>query len=409
MLDWRLFGNHPAGHHLASLLLHIGTSTLLFLFFHKTTGNIWPAAFTAAFFALHPLRVESVAWASERKDVLSLFFGIACIYAYAFYAEKPRIAPYVFCLTLFILSVMSKSMLVTLPFILLLLDYWPLRRWQKISGDQKTGMNQTIKLIGEKVPFLIKTIIISISAIWSQNKAGSVASIIILPFSVRCINAVIAYATYLEKILWPSHLVPIYHDWMSLSFEKVFISIIALIFVSILVIYYQKKWPFLPVGWFWYLGTLIPVIGLIQVGTQAMADRYTYLPSIGITIMIAWGMPSLINIKFRGRKILFSVGLEEYQLAIDDFNKTIALTPAYFEAYNNRGFIHLRLGQYQQAVDNYSQAMLIKPDYADAWNNRAFVYLTTGNAKSGCYDAKKACAIGECATLKMAWLQGHCH
>ena len=278
---------------------------------------------------------------------------------------------------------------------------------------------------------------------------------------------------------------------MSLSIEKVFISVIALIFVSILVIYYRKKWPFLLVGWFWYLGTLIPVIGLVQVGTQAMADRYTYLPSIGITIMIAWGMPSLINIKFRGRKILFSagmvivvilslltwqqcgywknsislwnhalrmtkdnyeahrhlanafseegnfhkavthyneairikpdysdaffcrgnayIGLEEYQLAIDDFNKTIALTPAYFEAYNNRGFIHLRLGQYQQALDNYNQAILIKPDYADAWNNRAFVYLTTGNTKSGCYDAKKACAIGECATLKMAWLQGHCH
>ena len=165
MLDWILFGNHPAGHHLVSLLLHIGTAILLFLFFHKTTGNIWPAAFAAAFFALHPLRVESVAWASERKDVLSLFFGIACIYAYAFYAEKPRIAPYVLCLTLFILSVMSKSMLVTLPFILLLLDYWPFRRWHKISDAQENRMNQTIKLIGEKVPFLIITIIISILAI----------------------------------------------------------------------------------------------------------------------------------------------------------------------------------------------------------------------------------------------------
>ena len=491
MLDWSFFGANASGHHLVSLLLHISSVILLFLFLNKTTNNIWPAAFAAALFALHPLRVESVAWAAERKDVLSMLFGMASIYAYAFYAEGSKLSQYFLCLILFTLALMSKPMMVTLPFILMLLDYWPLKRWQKaISTPAESRYKLVGKLVWEKAPFFLLTIVSSSLTFWVQTKEGAVASIERLFFTERFSNAIVSYVAYLEKTLWPFNLVIFYPYEYFLPLWKVLIFGISLIAITIVVLYYIRKLPFLFVGWFWYLGTLIPVIGLVQIGNQAMADRYTYLPSIGIAIIFAWGIQSLIKNKNIRKKFLFPAGIGvitflavltwqqcgywknsielfkhtlqltkdnyvaynsiasalieqgkieedianyneairlkpnyadayynrgiiytnigQYHLAIKDYNKAIFLNPNQVEAYNNLGFIYINLGQYGQAFEVFSKAILIKPDFADAYNNRAFVYLKLGNIKSGCNDARKACALGVCATLEAAGKKGYC-
>jgi protein O-mannosyl-transferase len=458
MLDWSLFGASASGHHLVSLLLHIGAVIFLFLFLNKTTNNIWPSAFAAAFFAIHPLRVESVAWASERKDVLSMFFGMACLYAYAFYAQLPKLSKYLLCLILFALALMSKPMMVTLPFVMLLLDYWPLERWKKtLSAPVESRSKFAGKLIREKIPFICLTIIVCILTFWAQNRDEQMASIEHLPLFNRVANAIIAYTFYLGKTFWPDNLAVFYPYDLSLSLWKFLISGIFLIAITLAAFYYIRKFPFLFVGWLLYLGTLVPVIGFVQVGNQAIADRYTYLPSIGIVFILAWGIPSLLKNENIRKKILppaaiaiiiviafltwrqcgywknsieiFSHALSvtknnylahnsrgiaygefgQYQQAIDDFNKAIDFKPDYFKAYNNRGFAYAKLGQYQNAINDYNEAIRLKPDYAKAYNSRGYVYLIQGDIISGCSDAQKACAMEVCAALEAAKFRGYCN
>ncbi len=423
ILDWQLFGANASGHHLVSLLLHIGAVIFLFLFLNKTTNNLWSSAFAAALFALHPLRVESVAWASERKDVLSMFFGMACIYVYAFYAKNAKISQYLLCLILFILALMSKPMMVTLPFVLLLLDYWPLKRWQKGTGDSGNRFDSTDRLIGEKVPFILLTIASSIVTFLAQSKSGSV-SLDYLPLIMRVANAIISYATYLEKIFWPFNLAVLYPYEFSLPLWKMLSSGLILAGITFVVFYYIRKLPFLFVGWFWYLGTLIPVIGLVQAGEQSMADRYTYLPSIGITIMIAWGIPYLFSSAGIRKKILFpasivvfavltlltwrqcsywenSIKLFKHTLnvtkddrmihmnlglalfnegkikeAVDHYNEAIRINSDFVDAYFNRGNAYAKLGQYQLAIKDYKEVIRLMPDHAAAYNNSGNVYVS---------------------------------
>jgi len=455
-LDWSLFGANAGGHHLVSLLLHIGASIFLFLFLYKTTINIWPSAFAAAFFALHPLRVESVAWAAERKDVLSMFFGMATLYAYSFYTEKFSLPRYFICLVLFVFSLMSKPMMVTIPFVLLLLDYWPLGRWQVLSSSSGNALKTADVLIREKIPFFILTIVASIFAVWAQNKVGTVVSMEGLPFLTRATNAVFSYMAYLGKIFWPVNLAVFYPYEYSLPLWKVLISGIILIAITLAVLYFIRKLPFLFVGWFWYLGTLIPVIGLVQVGSQAMADRYTYLPSIGIAIILAWGIPLLFQRAEIRKKILFSLAIvvlcvlafltwmqcgywknsitlfsqtlrvtkDNYlahnnlgvalstegiiKEAIDNYNEALSIKPNYAEAYNNRGNAYTKLGQYQLATEDLNRAIRIKPNYAEAYNNQGGVYLLQGNNNLGCRYAQKACKMGVCKALEKAKSNGYC-
>ena len=456
MLDWNLFGANASGHHLVSVLLHIGAVIFLFLFLNKTTNNLWPAVFASALFALHPLRVESVAWAAERKDVLSMFFGMACLYAYAFYAEKNKILRYLLCLILFVLSLMSKPMLVTLPFIMMLLDYWPLQRWQKAIDEQGKRLHSVRCLICEKVPFLLLTIASSIITFWVQNKAGAISSSEKLAFIVRGANAIVSYVAYLGKTFWPINLAVFYPYEYPLHLWKVLISSIILILITLVVLYYIRKLPFLFVGWFWYLGTLIPVIGLVQVGNQAIADRYTYLPSIGIAVMLAWVIPTLIKSEEIRKKILLPAGivvlfilsvltwhqcgywknsielfshalqitkdssivynnrgnayykLGQYQRAIEDYDKAISLQPDYVRAYYNRGTAYIKLGQYQRAIEDYNKTITLQSDYVLSYINRGIAYLLQGNKKLGCSDAQKACELGKCKILDIAKGKGDC-
>jgi protein O-mannosyl-transferase len=438
-LDWTLFGANASGHHLVSLLLHIGTVIFLFLFLNKTTNNIWPSAFAAAFFALHPLRVESVAWASERKDVLSMFFGIISLHAYAYYAEKTTISRYCLCLILFVLSLMSKPMMITLPFVLMLLDYWPLERWQKVfNAPTKERFNSASKLIWEKVPFICMTIASSIITLWAQNKDGSVAAEVVSPLTARAANAIVSYVAYLVKTFWPTNLAVFYPYEFSLPLWKVVISTIIVILIFSVIICYVKKLPFLFVGWLWYLGTLIPVIGLVQVGSQAMADRYHYLPSIGIAMILAWGIPSLIKNKNIRKIILFpaslvfliimsaltwtqcgywksdstlfnhalrvtknnylahsNLGASFFEKgnnneALYHFNKAILIKPDYFYIYVNRGNTYYNLGQYQRVIEDYTKALSLKKDYADGYYTRGNVYYILGDYQKSIADYNNA-------------------
>ncbi len=439
MLNWRLFGVNPSGHHLVSLLLHIGVCILLFLFLHKTTNNLWAAGFVAAFSALHPLRVESVAWAAELKDVLSMFFGLASIYTYAFYAESSKRAQHFLCLALFALSLMSKPMLVTLPFALLLLDYWPLGRCQKALAATKQNRAALIgRLFWEKVPFIFFTILSSVVTFWAQYSGGAMTSIDRLSFSQRLANIIISYVAYLGKIFFPSNLAVFYPYEYFLPLWQIIFSLFFLIVITVAALYAVKKFPFLFVGWFWYLGTLIPVIGLVQVGSQSMADRYTYLPSIGIAVILAWGTPLFFQ-KFKIRtNILFplalalictlavstwmqcgfwknSIILWNYSLkvtrdnhlarnnrgnahialgdlkkAIIDFNEAIRLKPDFVAAFYSRGVAYIKQGQIHMAIQDFNEAIRLKPDYANAYNNRGVAYLRLRDHQIAILDLNEA-------------------
>ncbi len=441
-LDWSLFGPNATGHHLVSLLLHIGAVIFLFLFLNKTTNNIWSSAFCAALFALHPLRVESVAWAANRKDVLSMFFGMATLYTYAFYAESNRLPRYFLCLILFAFSLMSKPIIVTLPFVLLLLDYWPLRRWPEVT-DRSTNnrLKMPAKLIWEKVPFIGLTIAISIVAFWTQNKAELVASIDSLPLITRVANAIDSYVAYLGKIFWPVNLAIYYPYNFHLPLWRILIYAICLIALTFAVMASVRKLPFLFTGWLWYLGTLFPVIGIVQVADYSRTDRYTYLPSIGIAIMLSWTLPLLFPDKKMRKKILFPAALtimtilmvvtwkqcgywkNDIELfnhalhvtkdnyfahsylaqasakdgkiaeAIDHCNNTIRLNPYYPIACLNRGIAYAQLGLYQRALNDFNHAISLNPHFSDAFNSRGLVYVKLGRHQQALHDFNRAISL----------------
>jgi protein O-mannosyl-transferase len=313
MADCQMFGLHPAGHHLVNVLLHAVNALLLFLLFSRATGAFWKSAFVAALFALHPLHVESVAWVAERKDVLSALFWMLTLMFYLRYTERPGSARYLLTLLCFALGLMAKPMLVTLPFVLLLLDYWPLARFSRHGAEPATtcsdGLSgpkrQPARVVLEKAPFLVLSAASCVVTFFAQQKGGAVGSIEVIPLSFRFGNALIAYVRYLGKMIWPSRLAVIYPLPATITVPEIVGAALLLTAITVLVVMAARKHPYLLVGWLWYIGTLVPVIGLVQVGKQAMADRYSYIPLIGLFIMIAWGIPSLLE-QWRYRRIVLA-------------------------------------------------------------------------------------------------------
>ena len=421
MLDCQLFGLNPRGHHLTNVLLHTASALLLFLVLRKMTGALWRSAFAAAVFAIHPLGVESVAWVAERKDVLSGLFFMLTLWAYLRYTQKQAarsqsvfsfvLSPaYWLALLLFALGLMSKPMLVTLPFVLLLLDYWPLRRFAR--DDSRFTIGQ---LACEKIPFLLLTAADSIATIWAQKGAHAIMSGQALDVWSRMGNALVSYASYLGQMIYPAGLVVLYpHPGNRLSIWRVGLSLLVLIFISAGVLVGRRKWPYGAVGWLWYLGMLVPVIGLVQVGVQARADRYTYLPQIGLYLLVAWGLVDLTG-GWRGRKVVLGIagglalgGLsvaarvqtaywkdsirlwrhavdvnahnalahdslgvalgEQGQIneAMRQFHEAIRLKPDYAEFHFNLGIALTQQGKLAEAIQHFEQALQLKPDYADA-------------------------------------------
>jgi len=396
MLDYQLYGLNPKGYLLTNLFFHIANSLLLFLVLFRMTGAIWQSAFVAAMFAFHPLNVESVAWAAERKNVLSTLFWLLTMWAYIRYAEKSTIKKYGLVLLFFALGLMSKPMLVTLPFVLLLLDYWPLGRLKleqergdkKITEKHRGKKSEILRLVLEKIPLFLLTAGSSIVTFLSAKIGGAVKSQDLFPLQARLTNAMVSYLEYLGKMLWPEKLAIFYsHPGNTLHVWQGILCGMALVGITIISIRLIRKTPYFAVGWFWYLGTLLPVIGIVQVGGQAMADRYTYIPLIGIFIIVAWGVPELIS-KWRYKEKVLSISagiiiptllittwgqVSHWKNSITIFKHAIRVTdkkyPSFALAHNNLGIALFAKQKNEEAISHYKMAIKIKPDYADAYNN----------------------------------------
>ena len=404
MLDVQIYGLNPGGHHLTSLAIHITNSLLLFLLFARMTGSIWRSCFVASAFAFHPINIESIAWAAERKSVLSTFFWLLTTWTYINYVQKKILARYSVVVLFFALGLMSKPMLVTLPFVLLLLDYWPLKRLKItpakniIPSDIETQVDNKKKflnLVFEKIPLLFLVVGSCIVTLSAQKLAGAIVSTETVQTTTRISNALVSYLVYLEKMLWPKNFSVFYPYPIGESYIwKGLVSGFVLTGITIIILRLIKKAPYLAVGWFWYLGTLVPVIGIVQVGGQAMADRYAYIPLIGIFIIVAWGLPDLLqNYSFKKKLLsvlagiffsvlitLTSVQLQYWENSIKLFEHAIEVThkkyPSFVGIYSNLGVVLNQQMKFEEAMVHLKNAVKLQPTYPEAHNN-------LGNALSG--------------------------
>jgi tetratricopeptide (TPR) repeat protein len=383
MLDWQLFGDKAGGHHWTNVIIHIFNTILLFLLFNKLTGAMWRSAFIAALFAIHPLNVESVAWISERKNVLSTFFLILTMFFYVWYVKNPNWKRYLPVFLCFALGLMSKPMLVTLPFILLLLDYWPLNRLQiystendhlKIKEVIRRNSNKIFNLVLEKVPLFVLSAISVLLTLYAARYVGTVSSFESLPLRERISNAVVSYVLYIKKLFWPTDLA-VFYPISAIPVWQFFIASLFLIIVTVFVCRYFRKYPYLFIGWFWYLGTLVPVIGLIQVGSQAMADRYAYVPLIGIFIIMAWGITDIARTKYLKNIvaivsgisliILFIITSFQIQYWRDTtslFERAVNVTKNNFTAKFGLGNELLKRNKIDEAIKHYYESLILDPE-----------------------------------------------
>ena len=397
MLDYELFGMKPFGHHLTSLIFHITNTVLLFGVLLKMTGALWRSALVAVLFALHPLNVESVAWVAERKNVLSTFFLLLTLWAYVKYVDKKNAGNYLLVVLFLALGLMSKPMLVTLPFVLLLLDFWPLKRFSKVRPT---------RLILEKVPLFILIIGSCVATFIAQRSGGAMRSSEFSSLYFRIANALVSYFEYLRNMLWPSGLSVFYpHPGAALPIWKPIACTILLVAITIWIVKGIRRAPYLAVGWFWYLGTLVPVIGIVQVGEQAMADRYTYVPLIGIFIALAWSLPE--HIKPRKGKFLpvlsgivisllialTWIQVSHWKNSITLFKHAINVTDTkYLGVATLHAFMadaYHREGELDTAISGFKKSLDLDPANLYSLNNIAATLAEQGNLKEGLSYARK--------------------
>jgi protein O-mannosyl-transferase len=416
MLDCRLFGLNPGRHHAVNLLIHILNVLLFFWILKDTTGAIWKSAIAACLFAIHPLRVESVAWVAERKDVLSALFWMLTTIAYIRYSRRPGAIRYFGVLLLFALGLMSKPMIVTLPFVLLLMDYWPLERLQTnaqaAQGNSKTksisGKQSPLYLLAEKIPLFLLAAISSVITFMVQQKGGAMDIIDRLSFASRLANAAISYIVYIQKMVWPSALAPFYpHSADRVPFALAVAAAILILAASILVIRFGKDYKYLPVGWFWYLGTLVPVIGLIQVGEQAYADRYSYIPMTGLIILIIWLVPQLVSKWIYKNEILCTCSLmiiaafsictyiqqQYWRDSITLFDHAIKVTKDNYVAHYCIADPLRAKGRLKEAIAHNAECLRIRPYYDRALNSMGLALIETGEFDEAIKDFNLALKI----------------
>ena len=423
MLDYQLWGLNPAGFYLTNLSLHLASVVVLFFVLHQLTGALWRSMLVAALFALHPLNVESVAWVTERKNVLSTLFGLLTLGAYGGYVRKPGWTRYLGMMGLLWLGLMAKQMLVTLPCLLLLLDYWPLGR---MGATGKEFRERLPGLALEKLPLMIPVAIASGLTIVAAQSIGGISSLESVPLGARLSNAVLSYALYLKKMVLPTDLTVFYpHPGASLGLGSVVLAALVLVGIS-WGVWWRRESGYLVVGWLWYLGTLFPVSGLVQVGGQAMADRHTYVPLIGVFIMLVWGSNQLADhlgwgskwrlgtalcvvatlavltqihlSNWRNTIVLFehalevtsrnhiahnALGLElkqqgNFDAASIHFQEALQIDPRYAKAHNNLGMVFAEQGRFVEAIEYFSEALRLNPRLLDARNNLGMIYRIEG-------------------------------
>ena len=412
MTDCELFGLKPAGHHLVSLFFHLANVLLLFLILRVATGMIARSGLVAALFAVHPLNVESVAWVAERKNVLSTFFLLLTVLAYIWYTRSPSWRRYTGVIALFLLGLMSKPMLVTLPFLLLLLDYWPLERWKPawwVAGPSPNS-SEAAKPIGpiqvaapansplsrlvlEKVPLLILSVASSIVTYLVQKAGGALTLTTLVPFQTRLGNAALSYVTYLGKAFWPAGLAVFYPYPSYIEHWKVLLAATGLLAATVVAVAAATRAKFFACGWFWYLGTLIPVIGLVQAGPQSRADRYAYIPLIGIFIILVWSAaefgPRLGLKKWHGLvagacAVLALAVVTRQQVGYWQntnalFEHAEQVTAANFVASSNLGYAYIDEGRFDDAAAQFSKVRPGDPAFGDAQENLGMISLERGN------------------------------
>lgn len=445
MLDFELYGLNPGGFHLTNVLLHLANTLLLFLVLKRMTKSVWRSGFVAALFGLHPLHVESVAWITERKDVLSTLFWMLTMWAYIGFVERPGLTRYLLTGFTFAFGLMCKPMLVTLPFVLLLLDYWPLQRL-------KFGDRSALPLIQEKTVLFALSAVSCVVTIMVQRSGEALRSFDDFPLTVSIPNALVSYVRYIGKTIWPQNLAVFYpHPGFSLPTWQAAGAGLLLVCLSIAVIRWARRHPYLVVGWLWYLGTLVPVIGLVQTGNHGMADRFTYVPLIGLFMMIGWGFPEILG-KYRFRTAVLTLlavtalsasmmatwkQSRHWRNSITLFEHTINVSGDNGLAHNNLGMALARQqrldeamvhflaalkinqkdvhvynnlantlaarGRFDQAIARYSEALRIRPDHASTHNNLAVTLEHLGRFED---------AIGhysEAVRLNPDFVEAHCN
>ncbi len=488
MLDYQFYGQKAGGYHLTNLILHLLSALMLFWLFNRMTGAIWRSAFVAALFAIHPMHVESVAWIAERKDVLSAFFWMLTLCLYVYYTEKPVILRYLPVLGSFSCALMSKPMVVTLPVVMILLDYWPLDRLQvqkkpvniteikpemtkkgkmknksinkpvrgnlssspiqELSQQKMAGMIPVWQL-REKTPFFVLSAILALIMFYIPGNSP----VKLVSFGDRIVNALVTFVIYLEKTFWPHNMALFYPFPAEISVWQVIGAFLLIASITTFVVLVMKRRPYLAAGWLWFTVTILPVIGIMQIAEEpyAMADRYHYLSSVGIAVMLAWGIPSLIKNKEIQRNFIFpavitfvmimaaiawnqcgywknsstlfnhtlrvtqnnyviysSLGSVLYKAgklkeSIENYNEAIRLRPDYAPAYGNRGLVYANLGNFQAAIENYDEAIRLKPDYAIVYNNRGLAYANLGRHELAIENYKKATQNPDYANAFFNW------
>jgi tetratricopeptide (TPR) repeat protein len=443
MLDVQLFGLDAGGHHITNIAIHSATTIVIFMLLRRATGAVWRSAFVAALFAVHPLHVESVAWISERKDVLSALFWMLTLGAYGWYAARRSAGRYAVVLLLFACALMAKPMVVTLPFALLLVDVWPLER---AAFDRRDGW---IRLAVEKLPLLALAAGVGVLTVVLQRGQGALPGLETYPISLRAANALISYVAYIGMTIWPAHLAALY-PYPSAMPEAWKIAAAALILIAIsgAAIRVARTHPYFLAGWLWYLGTLVPVIGLIQSGEQAMADRFVYIPLVGLLVIVAWGIPDLLPEKgvrplfaglaaialaacalvsrnqvqywadnltlwqrvvdatgpnYRGQSNL-AMALEDAGRvgdAIPHYSEALRINPGFVDAYDNLGLALANQGRTADAIALYSEVLRLKPNDADAHNNLGKILAEEGRT------ADAAAHFSEAARLRPAFSEAH--
>ena len=441
MLDVSLYGHNPKGHHLTSLLIHIGSGILCLFVFYKITRDVTMSFLISLFFSIHPLRVESVAWVSERKDVLCVFFGLLSVFFYLEYARKNCTRAYILCLLAAILGLLSKAMLVTLPFLFFLLDYWPLKRFCSESSGPVVSFR---KLIAEKIPFFIASVCVSLVTFWTAAEGKAMFLSNALPFPLRVENAAISYIRYLGKLFYPARLAVMYPMRIDPSTMKRFIfCAILLSAITILFVWLRRKKPSLITGWLWYLGMLFPAIGIIQIGPQAIADRFTYMPSLGILLVTFvvllevmrrhWiaRIIGIIILVFAGLycmaatdlqvsywkngftlyahsldvedspmiRLFYGQGLEkigQYDAAVEQYQKAHELAPQEDILLVRMAEVRARQGQFDQALGYLDKIDLAKKPISDRayiFNLYALYYQSVNRTDQALLSAQQACEL----------------
>jgi tetratricopeptide (TPR) repeat protein len=390
MLDVQVFGLNASAHHIVNVVFHAANAILLFAALRAMTAATWRSAVVGALFAVHPLHVESVAWVSERKDMLSTFFALWTLLAYAWYTRGPAVGRYILVVVSFAMGLLAKPMLVTIPFALLLLDYWPLRRMSAAQGIPRT--RRLRDLVVEKLPLLALAAVSSAATFIAQRQGGAVGALSVYPLPVRVANAVVSYAAYLRDTVWPHNLSPLYAYVVPIPATALLLASVTLAAMTVLVLSRARAQPYLLTGWLWFLGTLVPVIGIVQVGQQARADRYTYVPLIGVFIMIVWAAGDAFARTPAFRRlggviaaalVLFSAIAARAQTAVwrdsvSLWERAVRFAPASDYAHYNLGIVLVKAGRVDDGMAHLREALRISPDYSDVHIDLGNVYREQG-------------------------------